>query len=89
MRGTGFDGKTLSTLAQKLDGLASTACPFARRPKGLTQAHWVAPKLVAQVRFTEWTRDGSMRHPAFLGLRDDKRPADCHRERPVPASEVA
>jgi bifunctional non-homologous end joining protein LigD len=41
------------------------------------------------VRFTEWTNDGAMRHPTFLGLRDDKDPRECHRERPAPAKEVA
>jgi bifunctional non-homologous end joining protein LigD len=49
----------------------------------------VKPTLVAQIRFTEWTRDGSMRHPAFLGLRDDKAPKSVRRERPQRAAEVA
>jgi bifunctional non-homologous end joining protein LigD len=44
----------------------------------------VEPKLVCEVRFTEWTEDGGIRHPAFLGLRDDKRPEECRREQPVP-----
>ncbi|HEY3820422.1 MAG TPA: non-homologous end-joining DNA ligase [Polyangiaceae bacterium] len=87
--GTGFDAKTLGSLSKRLAALETTVCPFAERPRGHPRAHWVQPELVAQVRFTEWTRDGSMRHPAFLGLRDDKRPADCHRERPLPASAVA
>jgi bifunctional non-homologous end joining protein LigD len=79
----------LTALSKRLAPLATSACPFARQPRGLAHAHWVKPKLVTQVRFTEWTDDGSMRHPAFLGLRDDKRAADCHRDRPLPASEVA
>lgn len=43
---------------------------------------WVRPELVAQIGFTEWTRAGLLRHPRFLGLRDDKRPADVVREHP-------
>jgi bifunctional non-homologous end joining protein LigD len=87
--GTGFDARTLSTLGKKMRVLGTSACPFARPPKTRTRAHWIRPELVAQVRFTEWTNEGSMRHPTFLGLREDKRARDCHRERPRPASEVA
>jgi bifunctional non-homologous end joining protein LigD len=87
--GTGFDGKTLTLVGKKMKGLETATCPFPRAPKTRTRAHWVKPTLVAQVRFTEWTRDGSMRHPSFLGLRDDKQARDCHRERPLPAAEVA
>ena len=51
--------------------------------------HWVEPRLVSEVRFTEWTKDGGIRHPAFLGLRDDKRPEDCRCETvpPLPPAE--
>jgi bifunctional non-homologous end joining protein LigD len=42
--------------------------------------HWVKPRLVAQIGFTEWTVDGKLRHPRFLGLRDDKRPEEIVRE---------
>ncbi len=87
--GTGFDAATIRSLTKKLRALATPTCPFARRPKTRTAAHWVAPKLVAQVRFTEWTHDGSMRHPVFLGLRDDKRPRQCRREAPRPTKDVA
>jgi bifunctional non-homologous end joining protein LigD len=44
---------------------------------------WLRPELVCQVRFTEWTADGGLRHPVFLGLRDDKRPEEVVREKPV------
>ncbi len=47
--------------------------PFADKIKSNETAHWVKPDLVAQVRFTEWTDDGKLRHPVYLGLRDDKR----------------
>jgi bifunctional non-homologous end joining protein LigD len=87
--GTGFDSKILTSLSKKMKSLAARDCPFASPPKTRTKAHWIRPLLVAEVRFTEWTHDGSMRHPAFLGLRDDKPARDCHRERPRPTSEVA
>jgi bifunctional non-homologous end joining protein LigD len=87
--GTGFDAKGLRALMRKMKPLARDTCPFAARPKTRTRAHWIEPKLVAQIRFTEWTHDGAMRHPAFLGLRDDKAAKDVHRELPRPHEEVA
>lgn len=87
--GTGFDQATIRSLMKQLRPLVTTKCPFDSRPKTRTAATWVSPKLIAQVKFTEWTDDGSMRHPVFLGLRDDKGPRDCHRERPRVARHVA
>jgi bifunctional non-homologous end joining protein LigD len=87
--GTGFDAGTLARLSKQLKDIETARSPFAHAPKTRGKAHWVKPKLVAQVRFTEWTHDGSMRHPAFLGLRDDKAPHDCKREKPRDVSEVA
>ena len=55
-------------------------CPFASGPKTNERPHWVQPKLVAQIKFTEWTADGKLRHPVYLGLRDDKKPEDIVRE---------
>lgn len=78
--GTGFDAATLRGLRAALDGLAGPASPFAD-PVPERDAHWVEPRLVAQVGFTGWTRDGRLRHPRFLGLRDDKDPHDVVRER--------
>jgi len=80
--GTGFDERALKTISAKLRPIARTTSPFARGTPGGRGHHWVEPRLVAEVRFTEWTRDGGIRHPAFLGLRDDKRPEDCVRETP-------
>ncbi|HSE93382.1 MAG TPA: non-homologous end-joining DNA ligase, partial [Methylomirabilota bacterium] len=81
--GTGFDGKTLTLVWRKLGALARATSPFATvSPRGRGH-HWVEPRLVCEVRFTEWTEDGGIRHPAFLGLRDDKRPEDCRRETPL------
>jgi bifunctional non-homologous end joining protein LigD len=71
--GTGFDHATLAELGSRLRGLEREDPPFAD-PKAikLRGTHWVEPELVAQIGFTEWTRDGRLRHPRFLGLRDDK-----------------
>ncbi len=80
--GTGFDGPTLDLLRRKLQPLARATSPFRRGSPGGRGHHWVEPRLVCEVRFTEWTEDGGIRHPAFLGLRDDKRPHDCQREVP-------
>jgi bifunctional non-homologous end joining protein LigD len=56
--------------------------------KANSPAHFIKPKYVAQIRFTEWTRDGLMRHPAFLGLRADKDPRDCVREPELDTDQV-
>jgi DNA ligase D-like protein (predicted ligase) len=80
--GTGYDQRTLRDLREKLDGLEVARSPFADpiRERG---PHWTQPRLVAEIGFTEWTRDGMLRHPRFLGLRDDKQPADVVREVPA------
>lgn len=70
--GTGFTEAELERLARLLAALATPACPFEAPPKTLATAHWVTPRLVAQVRYTEMTDEGRLRHPAYLGLRDDK-----------------
>jgi ATP-dependent DNA ligase len=78
--GTGFDNDTLRRISKKLAALETSINPF--EGDGLPRAgvHWVKPKLVAQIAFTEWTREGKLRHPRFSGLRDDKRPEDVVRE---------
>ena len=70
--GTGFPDAELDRLAGLLATLATDVCPFEAVPKSAGTAHWVTPRLVAQVRYTEMTDEGRLRHPAFLGLRDDK-----------------
>ena len=93
--GTGFDQKLLRSLHEKFQKLIQPDCPFANLPEksnagrsqGLTAREmrlctWLEPKLVCQVRFAEWTRDGHLRQPAFLGLREDKRPEEVVREKP-------
>jgi bifunctional non-homologous end joining protein LigD len=77
--GTGFDHRTLAALSQKLRPLATKRSPFRVVPKVNAPVHWVKPKLVAEVKFGEWTRDGVLRQPAYLGLRADKKPKDCVR----------
>ena len=77
--GTGFTAATLRDLSARLAPLRREASPFAdavREP----HATWVEPQLVAQVGFSEWTRDGKLRHPRFLGLRDDKPAREVVRE---------
>jgi bifunctional non-homologous end joining protein LigD len=80
--GTGYTAATLHDLGARLRRLESPHSPFddARPiPRG---THWILPELVAQIGFAEWTNDGRLRQPRFLGLRDDKRPAEVVRERP-------
>ena len=80
--GTGFDQATLESLGARLRGLERATAPFAQpemiRERGV---HWVAPELVAQLGFTEWTGAGLLRHPRFQGLRDDKPASEVVRER--------
>ncbi len=87
--GTGFDTKTLDAMSAQLKKIERKTSPFVNAVDSNTKAHFVEPKLVAQVRFTEWTRDGYMRQPAFLGMRTDKSPKECVREVPVDTDEVA
>ncbi len=80
--GSGFDDASLRDLHARLRALATDDCPFAAGslPRARGQ-HWVRPTLVCEVRFTEWTPDGSLRHPVFLGLRADRPPRAVRRER--------
>lgn len=68
--GTGFSGATITDLLARLRPLARDSSPFADAPAGRGQ-HWVEPRLLCDVRFSEWTPEGRLRHPVFLGLRDD------------------
>jgi bifunctional non-homologous end joining protein LigD len=79
--GTGFDAETLSSLGARLRALRREDSPFAD-PGAIRERHatWVEPKLVAQIGFTEWTTHGRLRHPRYLGLRDDKAPLEVVRE---------
>ena len=80
--GTGYTAATLRDLGSRLRKLETSESPFVDArpiPRG---THWIRPELVAQIGFAEWTNDGRLRQPRFLGLRDDKRPAEVLRERP-------
>jgi len=74
--GTGFTRATLADLNRKMKPLTIDGGPFASPPRE-SAVTWVKPELVAEVAFAEWTDDGKLRHPVFLGLRDDKDPSKC------------
>jgi bifunctional non-homologous end joining protein LigD len=79
--GTGYSAATLRELGARLRDLETPESPFVDArpiPRG---THWTRPELVAQIGFAEWTSDGRLRQPRFLGLRDDKRPKEVVRER--------
>lgn len=80
--GTGFTEKTLADLMQRFRRLDRPDSPFGGRPAPPRAARYLQPRLVAEVEFTEWTREGILRHPSYKGLRDDKRPQDVVREVP-------
>jgi DNA ligase D-like protein (predicted ligase) len=81
--GTGFDAHELSTLGQRMAALERPDSPFGAGDPPSRGTTWVQPELVAQVAFSEWTRDGRLRHPRYLGLRDDKAAREVVRERPA------
>ena len=78
--GTGFNEKELARVMKLLKPLEVKTSPFSEKLKTNETPHWVKPTLVAQVKFTEWTTDGKLRHPVYLGLRDDKKANDVRRE---------
>ena len=78
--GTGFSHAALEELHGKLIRLKTAKSPFTRKVKDEAVTTWVKPALVAEVKFTEWTSSGEMRHPVYLGLREDKRAGDVVRE---------
>jgi bifunctional non-homologous end joining protein LigD len=92
--GTGFTTATLKLLSSKMQKLKRATCPFANlpekqqgrwnqniTPREMKLCHWVEPRLVCQARFSEWTKDGRLRHGVFLGLREDKAADEVVRER--------
>lgn len=79
--GTGFSQMTLADLYDKLSRLRTESSPLKERVKHAGVTTWVKPRLVAEVKFTEWTAAGEMRHPAFIGLREDKRPEEVTLEK--------
>jgi bifunctional non-homologous end joining protein LigD len=94
--GTGFNTKLLAALHKKFKAEVRDDCPFADLPskqggawvQGITpsmmrQISWINPTFVCQVKFAEWTRDGKLRQPVFLGLREDKAATEVKREQPA------
>src|SRR5579863_2597625 len=81
--GSGFDGKRLKELSGKLKELASPGCPFESAPESNEKPSWVTPSMVARVKFGGWTQEHALRHPVFVGLREDVEPADCQWESEV------
>jgi len=94
--GTGFTTKSLATLHKKFRGEERADCPFVDLPSkqngqwvlGITPSmmkkiHWINPKFVAEIKFAEWTRDGKLRAPVFMGLREDKKAGEVVREAPA------
>jgi bifunctional non-homologous end joining protein LigD len=92
--GTGFNHALLKSLHAQMKRLEVKECPFIGLPESedagrwqqnitpaeFRRCHWIKPQLVAQLKFTEWTGEGKLRHPVFLGLREDKSAAAVRRE---------
>ena len=87
--GSGFDQSTLEQVYSELKKRAQPRSPFKSVPQGLKVKSWVTPDLVCQVKFNEWTRDGYLRAPIFLGLRPDIDPRECQREMPGEPEKVS
>jgi bifunctional non-homologous end joining protein LigD len=89
--GTGFDDKLLRDLHPQLRKREQDSPPFVDPPRGYEAkgAHWVRPELVAEIAFTEWSRDGALRHPSFQGLKVDKKASDVVREKPMAVDAAA
>jgi len=86
--GTGFDERNLGFIYEKLKPLITEQSPFEPEPKTNMPVRWVEPRLVCEVRFSEWTAEGRMRHPVFMGLREDKSPREVKREEESPAGAI-
>ncbi|MGH6924500.1 MAG: DNA ligase D [Propylenella sp.] len=87
--GTGFDDRDLQDLAARFRKLARKTSPFEGVPRAASRrAEWVEPRLVGEIAFTEFTSDGILRHPSFLGLREDKKARQVVVERPAEVEEV-
>jgi bifunctional non-homologous end joining protein LigD len=80
--GTGFTEKQLQDLRANFKHLFTDRCPFVKEPEVNAPVQWMKPSIVAEIKFQEWTQDGIMRQPVFLGLREDKDPKTVVREKP-------
>jgi bifunctional non-homologous end joining protein LigD len=86
--GGGFDDEKLRDMHGRLKVLQTGKCPFQKKPATNAPVTWVKPSLMCQVKFQEWTADGNMRQPIFLGLREDKKPVEVQREVAAPTEEL-
>jgi len=75
--GGGFNQRALTDIYKLMQPLKTKSSPFVDAPKTNEPVQWIKPKLVAEVKFSEWTADRRLRHPVFIGLREDKKPEDC------------
>jgi bifunctional non-homologous end joining protein LigD len=80
--GTGFNMAEIDRLVKRMRSLARTVAPVEAPRAAVKGAHWIEPKLVAEIAFTEMTSDGILRHPSYMGLREDKAARDVVVERP-------
>ena len=78
--GAGFTDAEFGRVWARLRAIEAGASPFVKAPRANERSHWVVPRLVAEVKFTEWTADGKLRHPTYLGLRDDLKAEDVRKE---------
>ena len=89
--GTGFDQRRLAAMIKQMQRLETSASPFVTPPTGAAArgVHWLAPEMVAEVQFAEWTDTGAVRHASFIGLREDKSAEQVKRELPVQIAAAA
>ncbi|MDO8736336.1 MAG: DNA ligase D, partial [Thermoleophilia bacterium] len=85
--GSGFNEELLEDIYQRMKQIERPDTPFDKEPKTNEPAHWVEPEMVAEIKFSEWTRDGNLRHPVFIGLRSDIIASDVFREETVAGNE--
>ncbi|GGI81727.1 DNA ligase D [Legionella impletisoli] len=86
--GTGFTNAILNSLTKQLQSIKTSTCPFQSTLPDRDNAQWVKPKLIAEVEFSEWTKDGKLRHPTFKGLREDKDPKTIQKEEKKPLQQI-
>jgi len=87
--GSGFNGDSYREIAAKLGEVEGAKCPFDREPETNEKAFWASPKLVARVKFGGWTQEHALRHPVFIGIREDIRAEDCKWEAEAAAAPTA
>jgi bifunctional non-homologous end joining protein LigD len=86
--GGGFNERALEKIYKSMQPLRTKQSPFVDPPKTNEPVQWLKPKLVAEVKFSEWTADGHLRHPIFIGLREDKKPEQCRFEAHRPTEKL-